>query len=377
MATHNDISDRLIGGLLGGAIGDALGAPLENNCNFSDLFKRYGHAGLQHMICYSADDSASHGIGAMTDDTSMLATTLEAINQTIAAHGNSDNFLYDSWQGYLHWGSCQQDGESLMAFHDHNLSWSDEIKPFWFTSGAGRGTMAALQTGKMGTLEDRLTYDTIIRGKVVKGPNNGCGSMMRIAPLGFLSVGPGNIFNYAARNAAITHGATDAILATASIAMMVHLLINNKSATNTVLAVHDYLHKHYPVAGASCIAALEAGMNVSAVHSTNIINAIPAGLGFKNPFLAIPVLAQVVYCLMASDLIQGDAQTVFHTILPIAVTHAGDSDSVGAIVGNCLGAKFGRAALPPEWLHDLQCKDHLMALAQPFINSDRIIRPVI
>jgi ADP-ribosylglycohydrolase len=66
----------------------------------------------------------------------------------------------------------------------------------------------------------------------------------------------------------------------------------------------------------------------------------------------------------------------FRRTLSIAVTHSGDSDSVGAIVGNCLGARWSRHALPTNWLKDLKRKDELDVLAQPVIkHPSRMIYP--
>jgi ADP-ribosylglycohydrolase len=36
--------------------------------------------------------------------------------------------------------------------------------------------------------------------------------------------------------------------------------------------------------------------------------------------------------------------------LLLSVNHSGDSDSTGAVCGNLLGARYGDAWLPPEWL---------------------------
>ncbi len=237
-------------------------------------------------------------------------------------------------------------------------------QPFRFVCGAGRGTIAALQTGLMGTPEIPLVYDTEIRGKRVSGLNNGCGGMMRIAPLAFLAVGVSNIFNFAARNTALTHGHPDAYLAAACVAAMVHSMLNGKTGVNAILAMQDTLQQNFPTAGAECRRALSAGLNASSDVSTVAIDRIPADLGYKNPFLAIPVLAQVAYSLAISDdIAPGNNMEAFRKTLSIAVTHSGDSDSVGAIVGNLLGARWGRDALPADWLKDLKLKDELETLA--------------
>lgn len=66
--------------------------------------------------------------------------------------------------------------------------------------------------------------------------------------------------------------------------------------------------------------------------------------------LAIGVCA----ALVAEDLRDG---------LLLAVNHTGDSDSTGAICGNILGAIHGTAAIPAEWLAELELRDVIERLA--------------
>lgn len=60
----------------------------------------------------------------------------------------------------------------------------------------------------------------------------------------------------------------------------------------------------------------------------------------KNPFMALPILSQVVYCLQQAALCKPDAESFKH-IMRLAVNNGGDTDSIGAITGNILGAAWG------------------------------------
>ena len=359
-------ADLLKASLLGGALGDALGAPLEIIKDFNQLHRDYGEEGLDRMLPYtlSFGDSESNGTGIITDDTTMTATTQAAIN--LARQENADNarLLYLMWQGYLQWGARQTDGKSLSQYFDPAVSWPADISPFWFKCGAGRGTIAALATGIMGTIEKPLSYDTVIRGKHTAGLNSGCGGMMRAAPIAFMPGTLSDVFNLACRNAAITHGHADAYLATGCTTLMIRLASEGKTGAEIVSQARAFLVAHDPQKSAECIRALDAAISVSgtAAVGTSAINSLPSSLGYKNAFLAIPVLAQVAYAVLISDRLD------FRRTISIAVTHSGDSDSVGAIVGNILGARWGMSALPADWLAQLRHRNDIEKLSQDFIN---------
>ena len=47
-----------------------------------------------------------------------------------------------------------------------------------------------------------------------------------------------------------------------------------------------------------------------------------------------------------------------------AVAHGGDSDSIGSLVGNLLGAMYGVEALPSAWLEDLELQEVIEGVAR-------------
>ncbi|MCH7669696.1 MAG: ADP-ribosylglycohydrolase family protein, partial [Acidobacteria bacterium] len=56
--------------------------------------------------------------------------------------------------------------------------------------------------------------------------------------------------------------------------------------------------------------------------------------------------------------------TDWHETLTRAVTHSGDTDSTGAITGNILGALWGDADLPTDWLNQLEGQPTITRLAE-------------
>jgi len=136
------------GCLLGLAIGDALGAPVEF-LSLPEIKKRYGKDGI-------TDFHAWRGFkpGSYTDDTQMsLATAVGCIRtyQEWRERGISDSVSV-VYHRYLDWLESQNDPEQRR--------------------GPGRTCLSALQSGKMGTMEERINE------------SKGCGGVMRTAPAG-------------------------------------------------------------------------------------------------------------------------------------------------------------------------------------------------
>ncbi len=348
-------ASRLMGCLLGGALGDALGAPAEGIRTLEGVTSKFGKAGLSKMHPYTCPwETVSHtGIGAVTDDTTMHAATLGAM--MAAAHRPEQLHQY-AWQGYVRWAIQQEDGLRILPLVDLTVDWPRELHPFWFACGAGRGTIAALATGKAGSIEQPLQYDTVIREKRVVGPNSGCGGMMRTPVLAFWPH-VFDKFRLGMENGALTHGAADAYLATGCVTELTHGVVQGLSlpqAFNRMSArlVAEPLHE---ATLAACSYGWQAGTGEPTLEA---IDAVPRALGYKNAFLALPVMGQVAFALSASH----HHGLSFKQTLTLAVSHSGDSDSVGAIVGNVLGAACGEQGLPQDWVKQIQLAPQLQAL---------------
>lgn len=346
--------NKLMGCLLGGAVGDALGAPVEVLFSLEKIRAAYGAGGIRDLSYYDSSWEAieQKGVGAITDDTTMCLTTLAAM---LMAKDDMRFVHHYAWQGYLNWGAKQEAGEGLTAHIDLRINWIDTVKPFWFGCGAGRGTIAALQTGKCGTTDDPVMYDTEIRGKKIAGPNDGCGGMMRVAPLAFLR---DDSFRLGIENAAITHAGETAQLASGAVALMVE----RAAAGDSLDVFFNHLSARlYAEGGAMQANACALAWEASRLQPTmERIDAIPLEVGAKNKFLAMPVLAQTIYALGAVH----HHGLGFKDALILAVNHSGDSDSVGAIVGNILGARSGADALPQDWVQKIQLHKEIEELGR-------------
>ncbi|HAU28839.1 MAG TPA: hypothetical protein DCW68_01845 [Rhodospirillaceae bacterium] len=362
--------DRIQKSFLLGACGDCLGAPIEGVRSLEEIRALYGPEGLDRLV-----ESMSHwgdveGVipaGQVTDDTTMAMTTASALVLACQkAAPDSPDFTeimrHFLWQGYLQWGSRQLGGEALAEKCDPAIAWPDVVKAFWFPCGAGRGTIAALHEDAPGSVAQPLAYAREVRGRMTRGPNPGCGGMMRVVPLAFLpGISSARVFELACENAALTHGNQTAFVATGAVALFVHFAAMDRDWLNeTRKVMQGFLSDPLYAEGICNVLAFMDKAEErfrQTPHSLDAINALPAEIGVRNPFLAGPVLAQVVYAVLC-------AQRGAKHALVIAANHGGDSDSVAAIVGNVLGA--ADMNVPPEWGDVLVQRVGIMNMAKQF-----------
>ncbi|TAL27898.1 MAG: ADP-ribosylglycohydrolase family protein [Alphaproteobacteria bacterium] len=348
--------DKIRGCFLLGACGDTLGAPLEGIKDLETIIAAHGDKGLSDIIEFKNAYGSGKDFppGRITDDTTMTMTTVSAM--LLAKDINDWQELRGLlWQGYLNWGQHQEDGAPLAAKIDVTIEWPEGSDKFWFYCGAGRGTIAALMQDEPGTVSVPLNYNCIIRGKETKGPNPGCGGMMRVAPLALLDLPPEKIFELGCDSAALTHGHPEAFVATGAIALLIHYAARDEDMASavkkTVAVLEQYGDRPDYAAGVdACLKALALARQKASAQpcDLHVMDALPGQLGYPNPFLAVPVLAHTAYALLSAPE-KPDAAGI-KSAMALAISHSGDSDSVGAIVGNVLGARYGAGVIPQEWL---------------------------
>jgi len=373
LASPSVRQDKILASLLGGGLGDAQGAPLEGERNFDVLYKKFGPRGVKDFVAPISplDEKSSFLVGDTTDDTASVIGTSAAL---VLSEDNT--LLHHLWQASVIWNAHQKDGENIKQYIDTAIHWPDWYTPFFKGTGAGRGTLAALATGKIGTPENPVNYNTVIRGKPTIGPNGGCGGAMRVTPFAFQPKSEKEIVDLAIRSTAITHGMPEAQAASAAVALMVHYAYHGLPTDIAAYQAIDRLEDYRIKGQSKCCEAFEAAVRAAQYEplSCKTVNALPQKLGFghEDEFLAIPVLSQVFYgALIAEDVRQKSKndQSAFLQTLAYCATISGDSDSVASMVGNILGAAWGTKALPQKLLGQLQNRQHIEAAAHALHTS--------
>jgi ADP-ribosylglycohydrolase len=86
-------------------------------------------------------------------------------------------------------------------------------------------------------------------------------------------------------------------------------------------------------------------------------------------WVAEEALAVALYAVLATlpDAALAKPEQHFRDAVALAVNHSGDSDSTGSIAGNILGAFYGEACLPSEWLAVLEGQDVVRGMADQLV----------
>jgi ADP-ribosylglycohydrolase len=302
------------GCLLGLAIGDALGAPVEF-LRLEEIKKRYGKDGITDFHAWGGFKPGSY-----TDDTQMsLATAVGCIRAyqrwSERGIGHPASVVY---QCYLEWLESQNDPEKRR--------------------GPGNTCLSALQSGKMGTIREKIN------------DSKGCGGVMRTAPVG-LAFPSDRAFQEGAEYAAITHGHPSGYLSAGFLSAMISYIIEGKKLTEAIDLCIRQLTQYDGHSETLKKIELVQKLSGSEKSVEESIHAIGEG------WVGEEALAISIYCsLKFSD--------NFKRGTLAAVNHSGDSDSTGSITGAILGTLLGVELIPRPWVKKVEESGRIKKIAQ-------------
>jgi ADP-ribosylglycohydrolase len=303
--------DRVLGCLIGGAVGDALGYQVEFD-HWDSIREEWGPDGVTEL-------RYNH----ISDDTQMTLFTAEGLLE--ASPGEEFASVRSA---YMRWYATQK--EYLPPNGAHGLA----AEPWLYDRRApGNACLSGLRAGG---------------GPGVNMDSKGCGTVMRSAPFG-LRFEPDEAYTIAEQCSALTHGHPTAGASAGAFAMIVAHLMNGETPQRAVSAA--MLHLRHGIDRSETADALQ--------HAYRLAGSIPPGPNTCAPlgegWIAEEALAIAVYCFLGTDDVRKG--------LTASVSHSGDSDSTGAILGNLYGAAYGHTALPKEWASHVEGRDVTTALA--------------
>ena len=208
-------------------------------------------------------------------------------------------------------------------------------------------------------------------GQPADNDSKGCGGVMRAAPVGLLPhSGNGGdattvegAFRLAEEIAALTHGHPTGQLAAGTFAATIHALVHGDRPLDPALDAAARIlrrQRHHE----ETLRALEDAREFAAQGNPTPERVESLGAGWvAEETLAIAVYAALVH------------RESPRSALLLAANHGGDSDSTAALCGNLLGALHGEAALPHDWLAELEGRSTIERLADDFVAEMTDSRP--
>ena len=310
--------DTIRGCLLGGAVGDALGAPLEF-LSLSSIKRTYGGIVNDYV---EFDDNT----GAITDDTQMTLFTAEGLLRAITRVGEKGicDIVKVVANAYSRWlktqGITPEVPENVLS-----EGWLIKEKALYQWRAPGNTCLSALESGRF----------------PAKNSSKGCGTVMRLAPVGLL-FSPEEAYKTGCDLSAITHGHPAGITSGGAFAMLISYLRNGKSLAEAL----DLVEKHL----ARISDATETLVAIRKAKTARYITELGEG------WVAEEALAISIFCALRNE-------WDFASGVLEAINITGDSDSTGAITGNILGILNGESAIPEKWRKNLREYDIVSRMA--------------
>ena len=351
---------RIHGCLLGGALGDSLGYAVEFD-PIEEIRRRFGAHGLRD---FAALDGGAH----FSDDTQMTLYTVDGIVEALewANSGVGADANACVWLAYLRWLDTQ--GVSVPESAPRpQPRWIDDQEVLRHRRAPGDACLSGLATGEMGTAARPVNPDS-----------KGCGTVMRSAPFGLVPHIPADsVYKLSSDAASLTHGHPSARQSAGAFSLLIHFLVQGSSLAGAAQAALDRARAD-DEAAPEFRERLEAAVRLAGeAGSGTVLSPEDLVRELGEGWVAEEALAVGLYAVLATapeaqgSQTQGDDASDpaahFKAAIAVAINHSGDSDSTGSIAGNILGAYYGTACLPADWLESLEAPEVIRGMADQLV----------
>lgn len=328
----NRIADAIRGSLIAGASGDALGYEVE----FMSRHAILSHYGEQGITKFALD---RNGKALISDDTQMTLFTANGLLMGLTRGdmhgigGHPEDYVDGA---YLDWYYTQTGNKRTMLVDDWHPTWLRDLPEMHHLRAPGNTCMSACES--------------MYRGEKVQNNSNGCGGIMRVAPMALLDAG------YAARNensysleklakaggeiARCTHRHPLGFLPASLLTILLYKLIPRspnqvQEEISSIVAdtanILDYIYKGKYESDKRYLKELTD----KAVHLAHTdMSDADAIRQLGEGWVAEETWAIALYCAIRHINSVEDA-------IIASVNHDGDSDSTGSVCGNIMGAIYG------------------------------------
>ena len=338
-----DIRDHAVGCLLGGAMGDSFGYPIEFK-PLEEIKSAFGKEGLKEPLLRG-------GYYMISDDTQMSLLTADGLlcaltrwcTRGLAAPPY--NYIY---RKYRRWAQLQ-------GFETDDESFADS----WLFSDPAMYAMRAPGNTCINELcrnADPATMDS------PRNDSKGCGGLMRVAPVGLFcrDYGKEKAVRLASEIAATTHGHPYGYMTAGMLSSMIYHIAQGEDLHQSVSNAEADCREFFgdPMIDGLCsIIDNAVDLSESVRGDEECMRSLGEG------WVAEETLAMAVFaCLRHSDDAIG--------CLRCAVNVTGDSDSIGSVAGNIIGAYLGADAIKKSFDTDrLECSEMIEVIAVDLVTE--------
>jgi ADP-ribosylglycohydrolase len=311
---------QYLGCIVGLAVGDALGYPAEFRSR-EQLLREIGPDGIEDFVRLQDPRFSrpfivgrDHPPGSVTDDTQMSVAVAEGL--LAAGGGDLDAMMSAVGRAFVRWSGSPDNDRS-----------------------PGQTCMTACA---------RLRKGVPWREAGV-ADSKGCGSAMRVAPIGLFFQDPDRVLEVARASSLLTHGHPAALEGAAAAALMVWLALRGATAAEMLAELRRCCFRRAPDFDA-CLERVPALLDRPPAEAL-------AEDGLGEGWVAEEAVASALYCVWRHP-------DDFRAGVLEAVNTDGDSDSIAAITGSVLGARLGLDAILPPWVQGVEGSAQLQTLAR-------------
>ncbi len=320
--------------LLGGALGDALGAAVE----FMDLHTIRAHFGPDGVT----RPQPAYGVNSpITDDTQMTLFTAEGLLHAARALRHDLDAPFETIMGhaYLRWLHTQ-DSRAVPASH-----------PAMHVPRGGLLEEAALFSRRapgntcLAALREAASTET--PSLVARNQSKGCGTVMRGAPIGLVANDPAHAYDLACRASALTHGHRTGIVAGGAFAALLTALRDGDALPDAIAVARSLAHADQ--GSEETVRAIDAAVRLAEACAPSAPSPEQL-LSLGEGWVAEEALSIALCCALAH------ADDFVAATRLAANLVRGDSDSTASMAGQVVGLLVGPAALPADWLGELELR---------------------
>lgn len=333
--------ERSLGCIIGGAMGDAFGNPIEFLA-IEGIRERYGADGLQEPILIG-------GRYRITDDTQMTLLTADGMLFaytkwcTDAFADLPSRYVYGR---YRRWARLQGFGIDGDAESD---SWLFDDPAMYAERSPGNTCIRELQR-----------YGEPAKIGSPRNGSKGCGGLMRVAPAGLFCDQRMMSVKWAADIAASTHGHPFGYMTAGMLAAIIHCIMEGEDLRQSISDAGSTCMDYFkdPDMDDLCrIVDRAVELSESSKGDAECMRELGEG------WVAEETLAMAVFsCLRHSD----DPKQC----LRCAVNVTGDSDSIGSVAGNIIGAYLGIDRIREAFdVSKLECIDKMEIIAADLVSG--------